>query len=84
MREVSLDDIRDLVGNIIGNPDVVQHLSDDSALLGAIPELDSMAVVNILLGLEQSFGIHIDDDDVDVEIFDSLGSLRAFIQRKLN
>ena len=55
----------------------------DTHLLGAIPELDSMAVVALITALEERFGIAIDDDDIDGDTFASVGSLAAFVERKL-
>ena len=55
----------------------------DSPLLGAIPELDSMAVVTLIGSLEERFGIAVDDDDIDGETFASVGSLADFVARKL-
>lgn len=52
-------------------------------LLGAIPELDSMAVVNLIGALEQRLGIVIDDDDIDGETFATVGSLIDFANAKL-
>lgn len=83
MTDVSLDDIRELIGSVIGNPDTVVQLDEHSVLIGAVPEIDSMAIVNLMLGMEQRFGFHVDDDEIEVEIFETVGSLRAFAQRKL-
>lgn len=52
-------------------------------LLGAIPELDSMAVVNVITGLEDQFGIVVDDDDIDGSTFATVGSLVDFVTAKL-
>lgn len=52
-------------------------------LLGAIPELDSMAVVNLIGALEERLGIVIDDDDLDGEAFATVGSLVDFASTKL-
>lgn len=52
-------------------------------LLGAIPELDSMAVVNLITGLEERFGITVDDDDIDGDTFATVGSLADFVSAKL-
>jgi len=53
-------------------------------LLGAIPELDSMAVVTLITTLEERLGIVVDDDDIDGDTFASVGSLVAFVQAKLD
>jgi acyl carrier protein len=58
------------------------RLDADSALLGTIAELDSMAVVSILTALEERFGIAIDDDEVDGRTFESVGSLIRFVESK--
>lgn len=54
----------------------------DTPLLGAIPELDSMAVVAVLTQLEERFGFGIDDDEIDGATFATVGSLVAFVDRK--
>lgn len=54
----------------------------ETPLLGAIPELDSMAVVSLIGGLEERFGIMVDDDDIDGQTFASVGSLIDFVQAK--
>jgi acyl carrier protein len=58
-------------------------LSADTALLGSIAELDSMAVVSILTAIEERFGFAIDDDEVEGRTFESVGSLSRFVQDKL-
>ncbi len=58
-------------------------LKADSVLLGSIPELDSMAVVGVISGLEDRFGFAIDDDEIDGSTFATLGSLVAFVESKL-
>lgn len=54
----------------------------DTGLLGHLPELDSMAIANLIAALEDDFNIHIDDDDISAETFESVGSLIDFIEEK--
>lgn len=56
--------------------------SRETHLLGAIPELDSMAVVSLLTALEDRFGITIDDDDIDGSTFATVGSVVDFVAGK--
>lgn len=63
--------------------DKVIQFSADTPLLGAIPEFDSMAVVSIITGLEDRLGIAVDDDEIDASVFETVGSLVAFVERKL-
>lgn len=58
--------------------------SRETPLLGHIPELDSMAVVSVITGIEEEFDIVIEDDEISADIFESLGSLTDFVAAKLN
>ena len=55
----------------------------DTALLGAIPELDSMAVVTLITSFEEQLGIVVDDDDIDGSTFATVGSLADFVSSKV-
>jgi len=57
--------------------------SEKTPLLGAIPELDSMAVIAVITTLEERFGFSIDDDEIDGATFATLGSLVDFVERKV-
>ena len=57
-------------------------LNAESPLLGAIPEFDSMAVVTVVTGLEERFGFVADDDELDADVFRTVGSLAEFVARK--
>jgi len=58
-------------------------LQDDTPLLGAFPEFDSMAVVSILTALEERFGVYVDDDEISAEVFETVSSLIKFIEEKV-
>lgn len=55
----------------------------ESLVLGAIPEFDSMAAVNLIVNLEEEYDIVIHDDEVDGETFSSLGSMATYLQQKI-
>ena len=55
----------------------------ETALLGAIPELDSMAVVALITSMEERFGFIIEDDEIDGAAFATVGTLVDFVQGKL-
>ena len=61
----------------------VKSLTSETGLLDSIPEFDSMAVVNVVAGLEEHFDIVIEDDELTAEHFATLGSLTAFVESKL-
>ena len=55
----------------------------DTPLLGAVPELDSMAVVGVINVIEERFGVVVEDDEIDGSTFATVGSLVAFVDAKL-
>lgn len=55
----------------------------NTPLLGALPELDSMAVVALITTLEERFGFIVEDDEIDGSVFASLATLIDFVQGKL-
>ena len=55
----------------------------DTPLLGAIPELDSMAVLSVITALEDSFGFTVDDDELSGATFATVGSLVQLVESKL-
>ena len=59
------------------------EFSVNTPLLGAIPELDSMAVVAFITGLEERFGFMVDDDEIEGSTFATVGSLIEFVESKL-
>lgn len=58
------------------------NLKDDSPLMGALPELDSMGVVSLLTAFEDRLGITVEDDEIDGSIFRTFGTLLEFVQQK--
>ena len=71
-----LDDVLSLKGRAFG-------FTRSDHLLGAIPELDSMAVVGLITALEERFGVTVDDDDIDGQTFATVGTLSDFVGRSL-
>ncbi|MBB4012315.1 acyl carrier protein [Niveibacterium umoris] len=71
-----LDELLSLGGRAAG-------FDDATALLGAIPELDSMAVVGVIGAIEERFGIVFDDDEIDGAAFASFGRLVSLIESKI-
>ena len=72
-----------LLGRVLQLGDGTRALARDSGLLGAIPEIDSMAVVHVLTAIEEHFGIVVADDEVSAETFATLGTLADFVVSKL-
>lgn len=78
--ETEVLNVLDSVMNLQGRSASYQR---QTALLGAVPELDSMAVLGIITTLEERFGFTIHDDEIDSSVFATLGSLTDFVNAKL-
>jgi acyl carrier protein len=71
------------VEGALGVPGRLAGAADDTPLLGAIAELDSMAVAGVLAALEERFGFVIADDEIEGATFTTVGTLVRFVERKL-
>lgn len=80
---IDIDTVRAVVVETLGIEDRVGQLTGASPLLGGIPELDSMAVLELVVELERRFGILVEGEDVTAETFETLGTLAAFVDSKL-
>jgi acyl carrier protein len=78
-----LEEVRNILSDVLSLGERRSQLEEDSVLLGNIPELDSMAVVNVITALEDHFGITVDDDEISAQTFETLGSLTRFVEQKL-
>ena len=77
--------LRALLRDVLSlSQDRVDGFDADTALFGALPELDSMAVAGLLTEMEDRFGFMIDDEDIDGDTFETFGSLLAFIKAKVD
>jgi acyl carrier protein len=80
----------DITKEVLGILDEVLSLNGraaafthDTPLLGAVPELDSMAVVGVINLMEERFDFFVEDDEIDGATFATVGTLVEFIQGKL-
>lgn len=78
-----LEEVRNILSDVLSLDARKNTLGENSVLLGAIPELDSMAVVNVITAMEEHFDITVDDDEISAETFETLGSLARFVEQKL-
>lgn len=85
MNNQALDhELKALIADVLGlDAARANALEPTSGLFGHLPELDSMAVAGLLTEMEDRLGIIIDDDDVDGEMLETYGGLRAFAEAKL-
>ncbi len=61
-----------------------QSFTRETPLLGALPELDSMAVLTVITMLEERFGLSIHDDEIDGAAFATVGALVDWVTTQLD
>lgn len=76
------EQVRTVLRDVLSLGGRADRLGRNSALLGSVPELDSMAVVNVIAALEDRFGFTVDDDEISGDTFASFGSLVDFVAGK--
>lgn len=76
------DEVKRILAEVLDLNAAAENLSAETPLAGHLPEFDSMAAVAILTALEDQFGVIIDDDEIDASIFETVGSLIAFVTNK--
>ncbi|OYY89151.1 MAG: acyl carrier protein [Sphingomonas sp. 28-66-16] len=71
--------VRAVLRDVLGISETrVAAFDDSTALFGALPEFDSMAVAGVLTELEDRLHILIDDEDVDGDMLATFGALTRF------
>jgi len=78
----SLAEITDVVVQTLGIQERAASLDASTPLFGAMPELDSLAVLELVSALEDRFDIVVEDEEFGGEIFETLGSLAEFVDGK--
>ena len=78
-----IDGVKQVLGETLQLGSRSDHFTEETPLFGAIPEFDSMAVVTVVTALEERFGIFVEDDEIEAEVFATVGSLTAFVTQKI-
>jgi acyl carrier protein len=81
LNAATLDEVRAILTETLGIADRADTLTADAALLGAVPELDSLAVVEVMTAIEERFGFQIDEESFSGEVFETVGNLAEFVEQ---
>ena len=80
----SFNDVKNILINVLQLDERSTHLTENSVLLGALTELDSITVVGVITEIEAQFGIRFEHDEINGRFFATLGSLVSLVDRKLS
>jgi acyl carrier protein len=80
---VVFDEIAPRVAAILAERLQIDPISDDTDLFTGAG-LDSLGLVELLLGLEEEFGIDVTADDLELDRFRSISAIAEFVCSKLD
>lgn len=75
----TVEDVKSMIGETLGITDRVDSMDASTELLGSLPELDSMAVAELLAAMEERFGLAVDTGDVTIDMLETVGTLAAYV-----
>ena len=77
----TLEGVKAVLVKTLGIQDRADSIDESTPLFGSMPELDSLAVVELAASLEEEFGFEIDDEDFTGEVFETIGTLAEFVEQ---
>ncbi len=77
------NEIISIVRDVLVLGDRAEGFNTSTALMGDIPEFDSMSVVAIITALEEEYGCVFEDDEITADVFRTIGSLTQLVESKL-
>lgn len=79
----TLKELLDIIDEALSLDGRAAEFGVETLLMGALPELDSMAVIGLINLIEERFGFFVGEDEVDGATFETVGSLLAYVDEKL-
>jgi acyl carrier protein len=80
-RDTLRRDVAAVVNRAFGRR-VVRAAEPDAPLVSSRDEFDSFALLELVLRLEEAFGIRIPDEDLDLDNFRSVATLADYVRRR--
>ncbi len=81
MDNTLLTEIKNIIINTVGRSVVPNPLADDYPLVGNV--LDSLAVTNLIVALEEHFGFVFNDEELSAEAFENVLTLAELVSGKI-
>lgn len=76
---IAIQDVKSVVVETLNIHDRANSIDANTPLLGSLPELDSMAVLELVYALEQRFEVEFEGEDISAEAFETLTSLTELV-----
>ena len=59
-----------------------ESLDASTPLFGSMPEFDSLAIVEVISNLEDRLGFEMDEADITLDVFGTVGSLASYLEAR--
>lgn len=82
-QECLIERVRRVVIRALRLPITETQIGFDDPLFGGDATVDSIGSLEIIAALEVEFGIHIEDDELRLELFDSIRTLTECVRQHL-
>jgi acyl carrier protein len=76
----TVDQVKSLIGQTLGIAYRADSMNASTRLLDSLPELDSMAVVELLVAVEERFGFEVRSSDIVTGTLETVGTLAAYVE----
>ena len=83
IRAETFEAVREELVETLGLQDRARTITSETELFGSMPEFDSLAIVDLITGLEERFGFQMDEADITGEVFESVGTLTAYVDARV-
>ena len=78
-----LSDVLEILDRELNLQGKALNFTAETKLAGALPQLDSMAIVNVVAALEEKLDFEFPEDQLDGAIFETVGTLLNHLNRLL-
>ncbi len=74
--------VKEVIVRALGLQADPEEIPDGEAIFAGGIGADSGATLEVIFAIEEEFGIEVDDEDLRVELFDSVGTLAEYVKHK--
>jgi acyl carrier protein len=82
-RSEIIEHLRDIMEPWVSSADQIDKISEETNLVVDLG-LDSIGILQVILGIEKALGISIENHELDSQLLSTTGNLVSLIQGKLN
>ena len=81
--ELILTKVKEIIAEKADGRTDVDHMSESTPLIGGHLGLDSFQRLEVLMGVEEAFGLSFDYEELDLSLLASIGTVVEYIERRV-